>query len=96
MYQQPNNSYGTDLAAIMIQQGRDQGIPSYFDVAKKCKTLEKVENFSSLIGIWATDTVHRVEGVYKCVKLIIFILCLQINDWMIEILIGFFTDPCKM
>ncbi|XP_021945035.1 peroxidase [Folsomia candida] len=68
MYQHPNSNYGTDLAALIIQEGRDQGIPPYIEVAKKCGLLIDVQKFSDLHEIWASSSLNAAIAVYESVQ----------------------------
>ena len=55
---------GLDLAAQVLQQGRDHGISSYNKWREFCG-LNKVRTFSELIDVMSNENIKSIESVYK-------------------------------
>lgn len=53
-----------DLAAIGIQRGRDQGIPSYPQWRKFCN-LSEVNSWEDLFEAMDSEHVQRLRNVYR-------------------------------
>jgi peroxidase len=63
MYQHPNKTYGLDLISMIIQEGRDHGVPPYIDFRKKCQ-LSEINSFNDLVDIWDPSALQRVKEVF--------------------------------
>ncbi|XP_022255689.1 uncharacterized protein LOC106471379 [Limulus polyphemus] len=64
----PNSGEGMDMAAIIIQQGRDHGIPGFIQWRKFCHLLPPIHNFNDLNAILLPETVERLARLYKNVE----------------------------
>lgn len=64
MFQESSSRSGLDLAAQIIQMGRDHGIPPYHKWREFCH-FPKVFTFSDLNGIMLPDTVASLQRVYR-------------------------------
>ncbi|XP_054709398.1 uncharacterized protein LOC129219104 [Uloborus diversus] len=58
---------GTDLAAFIIQQGRDHGIPGYTYWRKFCRTEPIVNSFDDLRAAMPSDTIQKLTKIYRSV-----------------------------
>lgn len=56
---------GLDLVAIIIQQGRDHGIPSYTHVRRYCSIEPEIRNWDDLTTILNVTIVQKLSSVYK-------------------------------
>ncbi|OXA60413.1 Peroxidasin [Folsomia candida] len=64
MFEDPDTGLGLDLAAQLIQQGRDHGIPGYVFYRELCG-LGKVSNFSELRGTMSNQVIASLSILYK-------------------------------
>lgn len=55
-----------DLISVIIQQGRDHGIPAYTEWRKSCK-LKPVDDFSDLQGIMSNTVIQKLASIYSSV-----------------------------
>ncbi|XP_076245198.1 peroxidasin [Calliopsis andreniformis] len=62
-----SNDVAVDYAAQVIQQGRDHGLPLYVKWRSFCN-LPDVNDFESLRGSMAKDTIEKLRAVYKNVQ----------------------------
>ncbi|GLG99518.1 Peroxidasin [Gryllus bimaculatus] len=67
MFQDPKKGSGLDLAAQLIQHGRDHGLPGYTKWRQFCD-LPPVNNFQDLTNVMSTDVVIQMSKVYKDVS----------------------------
>ncbi|XP_022240053.1 thyroid peroxidase-like [Limulus polyphemus] len=56
---------GIDMAAMIIQQGRDHGVPGYTSWRKFCHLLPSIKSFRDLHLIMLPETVNRMVHLYK-------------------------------
>uniref|UniRef100_T1KSA2 Uncharacterized protein n=1 Tax=Tetranychus urticae TaxID=32264 RepID=T1KSA2_TETUR len=59
---------GLDLVAIIIQQGRDHGIPSYTEVRRQCAIEPEVRSWDDLTTFLNVSVVQKLSTVYKHVN----------------------------
>ena len=59
----PNNS-GLDLAAQIIQQGRDHALPGYTEWRSLCN-LPMANSFEDLHNVMSTSVIEKLQAVYK-------------------------------
>ncbi|XP_055950747.1 uncharacterized protein LOC129984809 isoform X3 [Argiope bruennichi] len=57
-----------DLAAWIIQQGRDHGVPGYLEWRKVCRLSPTVQNFTQLRQIMTKGAAQKIATVYKDVN----------------------------
>lgn len=55
-----------DLISVIIQQGRDHGVPGYTEWRKNCK-LKPVNDFSDLQGIMSNSVIQKLESIFGSV-----------------------------
>ena len=67
MFMDPDTGVGLDLAAQIIQQGRDHGIPGYTEWRKLCD-LPPVTQFKDLLSVMNEAVVERLQETYKDVR----------------------------
>ena len=67
MFMDSKTGVGLDLAAQIIQQGRDHGIPGYTEWRHFCD-LPAVNSFSDLRSVMADSVIAKLQEVYKDVK----------------------------
>ncbi|KFM70982.1 Peroxidasin-like protein, partial [Stegodyphus mimosarum] len=58
-------SAATDLAAFILQQGRDHGIPGYTQWRKFCRADPIINNFNDLKAVMASDTIEKLKRIYN-------------------------------
>ncbi|XP_042906526.1 salivary peroxidase/catechol oxidase isoform X2 [Parasteatoda tepidariorum] len=66
LFQPHTGNHGMDLAAIGIQRGRDQGLPSYPKWRKFCN-LSEVNTWEDLFQAMDSEHVQRLRNVYSSV-----------------------------
>lgn len=54
-----------DLVALILQQGRDHGIPGYTEFRKLCKIQPEISKFEDLETIINATTVRKLSKIYK-------------------------------
>lgn len=54
-----------DLISLIIQQGRDHGIPGYLEFRKMCKITPDVRKFDDLQGIMNVTIVNKLTKLFK-------------------------------
>ena len=54
-----------DLVALILQQGRDHGIPGYVEFRKLCKIQPEVTKFEDLESIISPSVVKKLSKLYK-------------------------------
>lgn len=59
--------YGLDLAAQIIQQGRDHGVAGYNQWRQFCG-LERAASFHSLRDVMTADVIEKLKKVYRWVR----------------------------
>lgn len=59
------NDVAVDYAAQMIQQGRDHGLPPYIKWRSYCD-LPNVNEFHDLQETMLSETIDRLQRVYRC------------------------------
>lgn len=67
MYNKINKNedgFGMDLISIDIQRGRDQGVPSYLDIRRKCN-LTVMTTFDDFAQVIDPANVDLLKSVYK-------------------------------
>jgi len=64
MFQEPGKQWGTDLAALNIQRGRDHGLPCYNKWRNWCG-LSIVNSWDDLRGIMSNKTVNAYVNLYE-------------------------------
>ena len=64
MFQESSSGSGLDLAAQIIQMGRDHGIPGYHKWREFCK-FPKIFKFTDLDGIMLPETISSLQRIYK-------------------------------
>lgn len=64
MFQESTSRSGLDLAAQIIQQGRDHGIAAYYKWREFCH-LSPVSNFNDLDRIMSPEVVASLQRVYQ-------------------------------
>ncbi|PRD30328.1 UNVERIFIED_CONTAM: Pxn [Trichonephila clavipes] len=57
-----------DLAAWIIQQGRDHGIPSYLEWRKVCRLTPTIHNFTQLRQIMRNGVPEKIASIYNNIK----------------------------
>lgn len=62
----PNERFGLDLAAINIQRGRDQGVPSYNTFREWCG-LKRLKSFEDLLSHMNSQSVAAMSLLYETV-----------------------------
>lgn len=67
------NDVAVDYAAQMIQQGRDHGLASYVKWRSFCD-LPNVDDFYDFQGTMLSETIDRLQRVYRCVQYFIALL----------------------
>ncbi|KAG8175633.1 hypothetical protein JTE90_001062 [Oedothorax gibbosus] len=64
-----NSSSGDmDLAAWIIQQGRDHGVPGYLEWRKVCRLSPAIHNFTQLRQVMTHGAALKIASVYKDVR----------------------------
>ncbi|XP_071514131.1 uncharacterized protein [Panulirus ornatus] len=64
MFEDPKTGVGLDLAAQIIQQGRDHGIAGYNRWRHFCG-LPKVAKFEELSDVMSSETIKKLKSIYK-------------------------------
>lgn len=64
MFQESSSRSGLDLAAQIIQQGRDHGVPAYYKWRDFCH-LSPVRDFGDLEHIALPEVVSALQRVYR-------------------------------
>jgi len=64
LFEDSADGYGLDLAAQLIQQGRDHGVAGYNEWRKFCG-LERAANFRDLADVMAPTVVQALQRVYS-------------------------------
>lgn len=64
LFEKPGEHFGSDLAAININRGRESGIPGYNSYREFCG-LKKAKGFLDLLGTFDNKTVHRMASIFK-------------------------------
>ena len=67
MFMDKKTGVGLDLAAQIIQQGRDHGVPGYSEWREFCD-LPPVNRFEDLRSVMADSVINKLRKVYKDVK----------------------------
>ena len=67
MFMDKDTGVGLDLAAQIIQQGRDHGTPGYTEWRSFCD-LPTVNSFSDLSDVMASSTIEKLRTAYKDVR----------------------------
>ncbi|XP_046386027.1 uncharacterized protein LOC124155895 isoform X2 [Ischnura elegans] len=67
MFEDPSKGHGMDLAAQVIQQGRDHGIPSYVKWREYCD-LPLARRFQDLSDTIPVETISALNKVYRDVN----------------------------
>ena len=67
MFMDKNTGVGLDLAAQIIQQGRDHGTPGYTEWRKFCD-LPTVRNFDDLGDVMSQSVIEQLRAAYKDVR----------------------------
>jgi len=67
MFMDKQTGVGLDLAAQIIQQGRDHGTPGYTEWRKFCE-LPTVTSFSDLKNVMPASVIQRLRNAYKDVR----------------------------
>ncbi|XP_065303828.1 salivary peroxidase/catechol oxidase-like [Dermacentor albipictus] len=64
LFEPPGFPFGTDLAALNVQRGRDHGLPSYNDWREFCG-LSRIEDFSQLADVMSPQAAQAFAQVYR-------------------------------
>lgn len=64
MFQESSARSGLDLAAQIIQMGRDHGIPAYYKWREFCH-FPKILSFTDLEGLMQPETISSLQQVYR-------------------------------
>lgn len=64
LFQPPGAKLGADLAAINIQRGRDNGVPSYTEWRQWCG-LKRVRSFDELAPVLSERVAQHYASIYK-------------------------------
>ena len=67
MFMDKDTGVGLDLAAQIIQQGRDHGTPGYTEWRQFCD-LPPVNSFSDLASVMPAAVVRQLSRAYKNVR----------------------------
>lgn len=67
MFMDKKTGVGLDLAAQIIQQGRDHGVPGYTEWRSFCD-LPPVNNFQDLRSVMADSVIDKLRKAYKDVR----------------------------
>ncbi|KAG8228883.1 hypothetical protein J437_LFUL007620 [Ladona fulva] len=67
MFEDPAKGHGMDLAAQVIQQGRDHGIPGYVKWREPCG-LPQVRRFQDLADLMTPEAIATLSKVYRDVE----------------------------
>ena len=67
MFMDKNTGVGLDLAAQIIQQGRDHGTPGYTEWRKFCD-LPTVRTFDDLGDVMSQSVIEKLRAAYKDVR----------------------------
>ncbi|KAJ6642404.1 Peroxidase [Pseudolycoriella hygida] len=59
------NGYGADIISMDIQRARDQGLPCYLDVRRKCNLQPEINSFADLKKIMQPENVELLQKVYE-------------------------------
>lgn len=63
LFQEPQKSFGADLASLNMQRGRDNGVPSYNAFREYCG-LNRARHWSDLAGSFTNDTLVKYRQIY--------------------------------
>jgi hypothetical protein len=56
---------GLDFVALVIQQGRDHGLPGYTEWRKGCKLEPQIDNFNDLTNVMKSDAIKKLSKLYS-------------------------------
>lgn len=60
-----SRGYGLDLIALDIQRARDQGMPSFVQIRRKCKLLPEINSFDDFGKIFDKANVELLKEKYE-------------------------------
>ena len=63
LFPQPKQSFGTDLASLNMQRGRDHGVPSY-NVYREFCGLRRARHWDDLVGSFTNETLQKYAKTY--------------------------------
>ncbi|KAI1290314.1 Chorion peroxidase [Halotydeus destructor] len=66
LFEKPGTHFGTDLAALNVQRGRETGLPGYNAFREYCG-LPRAYSFHDLLGSFDNRTIHRFSTLYATV-----------------------------
>lgn len=66
LFKEDTSSFGTDLASLNIQRGRDHGVPSYNSWREFCG-LKRANSWADLAGVFTNETLQRYSTLYASV-----------------------------
>lgn len=66
LFKEDTTAFGTDLASLNIQRGRDHGVPSYNTWREFCG-LKRANSWNDLNGVFTNETLQRYSSLYASV-----------------------------
>jgi hypothetical protein len=64
LFRDETSGFGSDLASLNIQRGRDHGVPSYNAYREFCG-LRRARHWTDLAGSFTNETLHKYMQVYS-------------------------------
>ena len=64
LFQEQQNNWGSDLASLNMQRGRDNGVPGYNAFREFCG-LPRARHWDDLRGAFTNDTLKRYSEIYQ-------------------------------
>ena len=63
MFPESKQNFGTDLASLNIQRGRDHGVPSY-NIYREFCGLRRARHWDDLVGSFTNETLQKYARTY--------------------------------
>ncbi|KAG1649572.1 Peroxidasin [Nymphon striatum] len=65
MFLDSSKGYGMDLVSMLIQQGRDHGIPAYVNWRKFCRLQPLIRDWNDLKKVIPANVVDSLKAIYR-------------------------------